>query len=212
MQDKCKKVKNNSIVSIIETCYIYLCKRNFKENQMKAKRKINTLIVGIGGAGCNIVQSISLSLKTEHADVIMADTDASRLELLKAHGFKTLACNEKSNILNSFSTGFDRVFLVGGLGGKTATQFMVELANDIKKRPAIEVVTVVTLPFKFEGDNCAIKAHTAVEILKALDVKCVILPNDNLLEKYCDVNMFNAFQMSDYEVKSIILAEMESHL
>lgn len=54
------------------------------------------------------------------------------------------------------------------------------------------------------------KAHTAVEILKALDVKCILLPNDYLLEKYCDVNMFNAFQMSDQEVKRIILTEMES--
>lgn len=179
---------------------------------MTEKRKTNTLIVGVGGAGCNIVQSISLSPLTEHADVIMADTDASRLEQLKVQGFKALNCNENTNFVDFFSTGFNRVFLVGGLGGKTATQFVVELANNIKKRPAIEVVTVVTLPFKFEGDNCTIKAYTAVEMLKALDVVCILLPNDNLLEKYRDVNMFNAFQMSDQEVKSIILAQMETQL
>lgn len=177
---------------------------------MTEKRKTNTLIVGIGGAGCNIVQSISLSPLTKDADFIMADTDDLHLDQLKTKGFKTLDCNEKTNFVDFFTTGLNRVFLVGGLGGKTATQFVVEIAKDIKNRTAIEAIVIATLPFNFEGDNCAMKAHTAVEILKALDVECILLPNDNLLEKYSDVNMFNAFQMSDQEVKRIILAEMES--
>lgn len=92
---------------------------------MTEKRKTNTLIVGVGGAGCNIVQPISLNHLTKNTDFIMADTDASRLEQLKTQGFKTLKCNEKTNFVDFFSTGFNRVFLVGGLGGKTATQFVV---------------------------------------------------------------------------------------
>lgn len=175
-------------------------------------RKYNTLIIGVGSASYFMVQSVSHDARTEHAEFIIADIDPWYLEQSKVQGFKTLCCNERIDIENSFLTSFDRVFIVAGLGGMTATKLLFELVKVVKKVSSIEVIVIVTLPFKFEGEKRVIKAHAAVERLIALDVKCVILPNDNLVEKYSDINMFNAFQMSDEEVKSIILAHMETQL
>lgn len=198
---------------IIETCRIYLCAQESNYNSMKEERKIKSVLIGIGGAGCNIVESIASTFsKPFKVEVIMADTDESRLEHLRAKGFNTINLNTGIDTMIATLNECGSIYIVGSLGGKTATQFIVQLANTARELQLSNVNVIATLPFKFEGEGCELKAHSAAEMLKANNIECVLLSNDTLIEKYHDINMLNAFQISDREIMKVIETRIASRL
>lgn len=58
-----------------------------------------------------------------------------------------------------------------------------------------DISAIVTTPFYFEGENKSAKAKEALSKLNGVRVK--ILHNDDLLERYPDINFATAFYYAD---------------
>ncbi|MDP3981843.1 MAG: cell division protein FtsZ, partial [Chlamydiota bacterium] len=102
--------------------------------------------------------------------------------------------------------GLDVLFLVGCLGGGTASAGVPYLAQ-IAKEMGIMTVIIVTSPFLFEGTR---KVRLAQETLTAMKPKydtVMVIPNDKLMNLADEkTTMMDAFTMVDCYVGHIIKA------
>ena len=169
-----------------------------------------TMILAIGGAGCNMAETI-MRVANAHwvkeATYLFADSDMERLSELGKKGFETLNLLRDSD---SFPTdklkGVEKLYILAGLGGVTGSKFAVIAAKPAKSDGVGNVALVVTLPFIFEGTG---KMANASEALKSLsDIPVKVLNNEDLTERYPDLNFIDAFEYSDKEA----LNAMESGL
>jgi len=137
----------------------------FDENtNLSAKVKI----IGIGGGGCNALNTMIESGLTG-VDFIAANTDAQALATSKAPirlqlGAKLTkglgsganpevgrkAAEEAVDQIRDVLDGADMIFVTAGLGGGTGTGGAPVVAEEAKKLGAL-TVAIVTKPFIFEG-------------------------------------------------------------
>jgi cell division GTPase FtsZ len=169
-----------------------------------------TMILAIGGAGCNMAETI-MRVANAHwvkeATYLFADSDMERLSELGKKGFETLNLLRDSD---SFPTdklkGVEKLYILAGLGGVTGSKFAEIAAKSAKSDGVGNVALIVTLPFIFEGTG---KMANASEALKSLsDIPVKVLNNEDLTERYPDLNFIDAFEYSDKEA----LNAMESGL
>ncbi len=144
-----------------------------------------TLVMGLGGAGMNIASRVKQELG---CDILAVNTNAQtlasspfdqRLQIgisccegkpAKSVHRGQLAAEESLEDLRYSIRGADRLILLTGLGGGTATgasPVIVDLALEM----GIEVILVATLPFEFEKPQRA----AAQEALAQLEKKNVQL-------------------------------------
>ncbi len=156
-------------------------------------------IFGVGGAGGNAVEYM---LKSDLPGVsfVALNTDAPALAqcgmaehfLLGANTTRGLgaggdpergrsAAEEEEARLRALCAGVTMVFIVGGLGGGTATGAAPVLARAAKAAGAL-VLGIVTLPFDFEGARRQHQARRGLEQLKAEADGVLCLPNQKILE------------------------------
>ncbi len=165
-----------------------------------------TMILAIGGAGCNMAETI-MRLANAHwvkeAAYLFADSDMERLSGLRKKGFETLSLQCESD---SFPTeklrGVEKLYILAGLGGMTGGKFVEIAAKSAKSDGVDNVALIVTLPFVFEGSGKLAKATEALKSLSDLPVK--VLNNEELTERYPDINFINAFEYSDKEALKAI--------
>lgn len=140
-----------------------------------------TLVMGLGGAGMSIASHVKQEVG---CDILAVNTNAEtlasspfnqRLQIgisscagkpAKSVQRGQLAAEESLEDLRYSIRGADRLILLTGLGGGTATgasPIIIDLALEMD----IEVVLVATLPFEFEGPQRA----AAMEVLPALEKK-----------------------------------------
>lgn len=146
-----------------------------------------TLVMGLGGAG----MSIASHVKTQTGcDILAVNTNTETLgnspfdqrlqigpstcqgKAAKSVLRGQLAAEESLEELKYSIRGADRLIVLAGLGGGTATGAglaIIELALSM----GMEVVLVATLPFEFEGPQRAI-AMEAMPKLEKLDIKLVL--------------------------------------
>jgi cell division protein FtsZ len=175
----------------------------------------NLKVVGIGGGGCNAVNTMIKSGLTG-VEFIGANTDAQALTACSAPIKVQLGANltkglgagaspeigrnailEDRDRLREILSGADMVFITAGLGGGTGTGGAPILATIAKEVGAL-TVAVVTKPFHFEGKR---RQHQAEEGLKELR-KCVdtliTIPNQRLLNiAGKDMSLLDAFRKAD---------------
>lgn len=144
-----------------------------------------TLVMGLGGAGMNIASRVKQELG---CDILAVNTNAhtlassdfeQRLQIgpsccegkpAKSVMRGRLAAEESLEDLRYSIRGADRLILITGLGGGTASgasPVIVDLALEM----GIEVVMVATLPFSFEN----VQRATAQEALAQLEKKNIQL-------------------------------------
>ncbi|WP_289873057.1 hypothetical protein [uncultured Duncaniella sp.] len=161
----------------------------------------NTMILAIGGAGCNMAETI-MRVANAHwvkeATYLFADSEKTRLSELSTKGFETLNLQRDSD---SFPTdklkGVEKLYIIVGLGGVTGSKF-AEIAAKTAQSDGVEnVALIVTLPFVFEGSDRLAKAAETLKSLSDIPVK--VLNNEDLAERYPDINFINAFEYSDKE-------------
>ncbi len=167
----------------------------FDENQnLSAKVKI----IGIGGGGCNALNTMIESGLTG-VDFIAANTDAQALALnhasiriqLGARLTKGLgvganpeigrqAAEESIDQIQDVLEGADMVFITAGLGGGTGTGGAPIVAEEAKKMGAL-AVAIVTRPFLFEGKQRMKQADEGIINLRRVADTLITIPNQRLL-------------------------------
>jgi len=175
----------------------------------------NIVIVGVGGAGCNTINTI-MKVGITGARAVAINTDKKHLDRTNAHvkvligesitgglgagGYPEIgrACAEKDAHLIADALGKrpDLVFIAAGMGGGTGTGAAPVVAKIAKDKGAI-VISVVTLPFKSEGKARMMKAAEGVRRLAEYSDTIVTIYNDKLL-KFKDLPLDQAFAVADY--------------
>ena len=160
-------------------------------------------VIGIGGAGCNVVRTMS---ETECPDIAFyaIDTDKKSLNTCTGavqlqigenttqgdgtHGNLALgrqAAAENMDQLRSIVEGAQVVFVIAGLGGGTGTSVAPVVASLAQEQDAL-TVCIVTRPFHAEGKKRYESAEVGLQELhkdpsQSLDA-VIIIPNEKVLE------------------------------
>ncbi|MGB9726614.1 MAG: cell division protein FtsZ [Minisyncoccia bacterium] len=157
-----------------------ILKKSYKKKGKKDKakeiltkigdKKINIKIIGVGGAGGNMVSRMK-EKRIEGVEFVALNTDIQSLRLTKADvkiqlGKNTCrglgagmdpdkgkeAAQESLEEIEKVINNTDLVFLVCGLGGGTGSGAAPVIANLLKQKNIL-TVAFVTRPFSFEGEK-----------------------------------------------------------
>ena len=185
-------------------------------------------IVGIGGAGCNMLVGLASSVNSESSDLtvgyICVDlgsetlprVDASTGAMLDYSPIRFLSLAEfgaggsvnaaraaalrKRDELKDLVAGANLVFLVAGLGGGTGSGVTPIMAKLAREAGALTVATVIT-PFAFEGQRRR-TAGTALGYLKRDADLVVEFSNEELAATQDDsMTMDWLFTMIDLDIQ-----------
>lgn len=173
-------------------------------------------VIGIGGGGCNALNSMISTQSIKGVDFISVNTDAQALmvnqspvkiqvgeNLTKGLGsgadpdIGKQAAEEskekiKENLLDS-----DMVFITCGMGGGTGTGGSPVIAEIAKSLGAL-TVGVVTKPFTFEGTRRYVVAEEGIEELKSKVDTLIVIPNQRLLDVVDrKMSLLEAFKVAD---------------
>lgn len=173
-------------------------------------------VVGIGGGGNNMISHIVHNGAHQDIELIAANTDAQALvgnpaanklqlgeKLTKGLGAGMRPDVGKEAALESFDEikgsleGADIVFIAAGLGGGTGTGAAPVVAQAAKESGAL-TISVVTKPFRAEGNKRSKLADQGLSELKKESDSIVVIPNDKLLaiiEK--DLGIKDSFKIVD---------------
>jgi cell division protein FtsZ len=173
-------------------------------------------VVGIGGAGGNVINSMIESEQINGVEFVAINTDAQDLSINKAavkipigqeltHGLGAganpdvgrKAAEESEEMIRENLQGADMVFITAGMGGGTGTgasPIVASIARDLGSL----TIGVVTKPFDFEGAQRKTNADKGISDLRNNVDALITIPNQKLLE-IADENMsiIEAFKMSD---------------
>jgi cell division protein FtsZ len=158
--------------------------------------KPTVAIIGLGGAGCNIVSWIAQK-EIVGSKIIAADTDATHLMAVKADvkillgeqtyqgkgcgGFAergTEAARESLNEIKKELLDSNLVFIIAGMGGGSGTGAAPVIAEAIREA-GILTIGCVTIPFGYE----VLRRKKAIIGIKALADRCdslVVIDNSRL--------------------------------
>lgn len=181
---------------------------NTNETKIKA--------IGVGGAGGNMINRIINEYSFLDIDLIVANTDAQDLKKSNANtkiqlgekltrglgaGMKPeigkAAAEETYEELKGVLSGTDITFIAAGLGGGTGSGAAPVVARAAKEVGSL-TVSVVTLPFSFEGKK---RMKLAVEGLEEIKKECdsVLVISNEKLRSVMDKNasLSDGFRMVD---------------
>lgn len=181
------------------------------------------LVLGIGGAGCNMTARMASrwpdggpDVAVVHTDpqvlaacpvgrsVLMGEQTTQRLSTGADPAAGRMAAEESLDHLDALLDGYDLVFLVCGVGGGTGTGAAPVIAARARTLGAL-TLCFASMPFSFEGDR---RHRTATEGLRVLQEDCdavVMLPNDKLLDLLePQAGLESSFRLSDEHVASCI--------
>lgn len=174
-------------------------------------------VIGCGGAGNNIVDSIYWQCHGVHTVVV--NTDAKNLEKVSAHtkirlgedsqeaghcmpeACERLAEEAAASIRKSIE-GYEIVFIVAGLGGAAGSGSAPVVARIAREEGAV-VFAIPILPFSMEGERRA-AASLALEQLQEVAHVTVPLDNDKLLGICGSMSLSGAFKVVDQSVLKLI--------
>ena len=182
-------------------------------DQSKQAAKIR--VVGVGGAGCNAVNTM-ISSGLERVDFIALNTDIQALaanrapqrlqigkELTRGLGaganpeMGRQAATESREEIAAMLAGADMVFVTAGMGGGTGTGAAPVIA-DIARELGALTVGVVTKPFTFEGNRRRKAAEQGLAELKAAVDTLIQIPNQRLLTLSTEpLPLLEAFKKAD---------------
>lgn len=188
-------------------------------NVTSAKPKVKIKIIGIGGAGGNILTRM-YKKKADGVDFVAVNTDSQGLHFTKADEKINIGLNitrglgagmdpeigrqsaeESSKEITDMLGRPDLIFIASGLGGGTGSGAAPIISKIAKETGAI-VVAVVTKPFFFEGPKRMDIANEAWEKLYQNVDSMITINNDrifNVIDK--DTPILDAFKQIDEILK-----------
>lgn len=173
-------------------------------------------VIGIGGGGCNALNSMISTQQIKGVDFVAVNCDAQALitcqapikvqigeKLTKGLGagadpeIGRMAAEESKEKIKEVLTESDMVFLTAGMGGGTGTGASAVIAQIAKELGAL-TVSVVTKPFVFEGTRRMITAEGGISELKDKVDALIVIPNQRLLDVVDKkMTLIEAFKVAD---------------
>ncbi len=184
------------------------------------KPNINTFakikVLGVGGGGCNAVNSMMTTQQIQGVEFIAVNTDAQALmsiqsthkiqigeKLTKGLGSGSdpaiglQAAEESKEKIKEYLLDTDMVFITCGMGGGTGTGASSVIAQIAKDSGAL-TVAVVTKPFTFEGTRRMVVAEEGIENLKDKVDTLIVIPNQRIIDVVDKkVTLIEAFKIAD---------------
>ena len=166
-------------------------------NSGSSSQPLTIKIIGVGGAGSNVVAEMQRSdlgaipalILHTNSRILNLDTKAQKMVLgaRRTHGLGTggdpeigrAATEDQEEPLRQFCQGADLIFIVAGLGGGTGTGAAPVVARVAKDSGAL-ALAVVALPFDFEGNRRTKQAQVGLVNLKSAADAVICLPNQKL--------------------------------
>jgi cell division protein FtsZ len=177
-------------------------------------------VVGCGGAGNNIVQSIHSGCRS-NVETIAVNTDERKLAEIEVHkkvfigkdvtegkgtnGFPEVGeyCAERARpTFKKMLSGSDIVIVVAGMGGGTGTGVAPIVAEVSKELDAVTFAIAIN-PFSFETERTK-KASDGVKRLQAITNNTIVFNNDRLLELAGDATVSESFAIVERSIMRII--------
>ncbi len=173
-------------------------------------------VIGIGGGGCNAINSMISTQQIQGVDFIGVNCDAQALltcqattkvqvgeKLTKGLGagadpeIGRAAAEESKDKIREVLADSDMVFITAGMGGGTGTGGSAIIAEIAKELGAL-TVAVVTKPFVFEGTRRMMTAENGVSTLKEKVDALIVIPNQRLLDVVDKkMTLVEAFKVAD---------------
>lgn len=173
-------------------------------------------VIGIGGGGCNAINSMIVGSQIAGVEFVALNTDAQALLLnqatskiqigenltrgLGAGGNPDIgknAAEESREKIKEHLQDTDMVFLTCGEGGGTGTGATPIVAEIAKELGAL-TVAVVTKPFNFEGTRRMVNADEGILDLKDKVDTLIVIPNQRLIEVVDKkMTLLEAFRVAD---------------
>lgn len=166
----------------------------------KAGQPAKIKVIGIGGAGGNVINSMLADGGIEGVEFIAVNTDAQSLLNNKANVKIQIgesltkglgsggnpdvgknAAEESRQILKDEIGSADMIFIACGEGGGTGTGASPIVA-DVAKESGALTVAVVTKPFDFEGSKRKFIAEDGIQNLRDKVDTLIIVPNQRVLQ------------------------------
>lgn len=157
-------------------------------------------VIGVGGGGCNAVNSMISTSQIQGVDFVGVNCDAQALltstapikiqigeDLTKGLGaggnpeIGKQAAEESREKMKEALFDADMVFITCGEGGGTGTGAAPTIAEVAKEVGAL-TVAVVTKPFAFEGSRRMMVAEEGVLNLKEKVDTLIVIPNQRILD------------------------------
>jgi len=171
-------------------------------------------VVGCGGAGNNIVNTVFWQCQGVHT--VALNTDSKALKQINAHNKIVIGeedpcgspeagerCAEAAEAsIKKALEGYEIVFLVAGLGGGTGSGAAPVVARIAREEGAV-VFAVPVLPFSIEGNRRKIALDALEELKEAANVT-VPLDNDNLIGICASMSLSAALKVTDQSIVKII--------
>lgn len=138
-------------------------------------------VVGVGGGGITAVDRL---LKRQVYGVHYVVVDSAGESLAQSQAHTKIKVNEDGRGLETLRLALHRadlVFILGGLGGNTATGLAPAVAAIAREESSL-VLAIFTLPFSFESEQRTELANVGAARLKEQVDTLITIPNDRLLE------------------------------
>ncbi len=192
--------------------------RRIEERVLTSRPKI--AVIGLGGAGCNIVSWIkdhgvvgatvyALNTDAQHLTITNADKKILIGERLTggqgAGGYPEKGAEAMKETLQAVLKEIGNpnlIFLMTGMGGGTGTGATGILAEGLKDSGAL-VLSVVTIPFGVERARFS-KAKEGLERLRAACDTTVVVDNNKLLQLYGNMPLKEAFGVANELIGSFV--------
>ncbi len=182
----------------------------------RAQQQTKLTVVGVGGAGGNIVGRMQATMQARNVSFVIANTDAQALSQHEGTDIRLVqlglsglgagtepdvgaeAATESLPALMDAIGDTNLVFLAAGLGGGTGTGAAPVLGRALRAA-GVPTVALATLPFEYEGVHRARVAFGGVAALAAAVDALVLLPNQRLLALggAADLAFVDAFRLLD---------------
>ncbi|UCD02766.1 MAG: cell division protein FtsZ [Candidatus Aenigmatarchaeota archaeon] len=189
-------------------------------------KEASILIVGVGGAGNNMINRLS-EMGIDGAKTLAVNTDVKHLSVTKsdhklllgkettkglgAGGYPDVgrkAAEESEKDIKKILEGVDMVYGLAGLGGGTGTGALPAISKIAKEMGAISIACV-TMPFKIEGARIR-KAEDGLYQLRQVCDTAIVIENDKLLQVAGDRPLEEAFGVADELIATTVKGVTET--
>ncbi|MBN2566517.1 cell division protein FtsZ [Candidatus Woesearchaeota archaeon] len=189
-------------------------------------RQANIKVIGIGGAGNNMVNWLYRK-GIQGAEIFACNTDQQHLEFIEAdHKFlighevtRGLGCGgfpekgaeaarESMTDVKEALRGADMTFVCAGMGGGTGTGAAPVVANVAKEAGSI-VIGTVTMPFKIERARVD-KAEFGLQQLRGVSDTVIVIDNNRLVQIAGNLPIQQAFAVANELIATMIKGIVET--
>ena len=196
-------------------------------SEVYAEKVVNIKVIGVGGAGNNVVNRM-IESNADSVEFVVVNTDRQDLNKSKCPNKLQIgekltggmgagskpdigkkSAEESRAAISKILEGTDMVFITAGMGGGTGTGAAPIIA-DLAHEAGILTVGVVTKPFRFEGANRMKQAEAGIAALSEKVDSLIVIPNDRL--KYVTdqkITFANAFGIADDVLKQAVTSISE---